>query len=90
MKVIEKKLNEIIHCNDTPAWASALINCLVIARLKDENVILEKYLSTIKQSIDYNEQKSRNICLLIFDCVVNKQLLFVFENFPGISVDVTH
>ena len=24
---IEKKLNEIIHCNDTPAWASALISC---------------------------------------------------------------
>ena len=57
--------------------------------LKDENVILKKYLSTIKQSIDYNEQKSRNMCLLIFDCVVNKQLLFVFENFPGISIDVT-
>ena len=39
----------------------------VIASLQDENVRLKKDMSTIKQSVDYNEQKSRNNFLLIHE-----------------------
>ena len=37
----------------------------IITNLQEENAKLKEDISTIKKSVDYNEQKSRNICLLI-------------------------
>ena len=73
-------LDKIEADDATPAWAKILINCVTeligvfnpssalsdrISELESENNFLKVELSKIKQATDNNEQKSRNINLLI-------------------------
>ena len=103
-------LDKLDGDNTTPAWAKVLINCVAelitvfneksvlderVRELESENEKLKVELSNIKHVADCNEQKSRNINLLIHgveeteDEDTDQLCLDVIKNSVGIDITLT-